>query len=182
MEHHLRSHCSECGQLYPEAKAKLIAQDKQEFEIIRLKVIGELGLKIPSFKEALNEYGGVEYWWTFDYRDAKLTLGRRKRVTAIKAVATKTFSIAKLRELAERDRVTFLPFVGVIPVEDCVELTEDEKAMLLRYGIKEVDKTVANHALKVEIHAWNDFHVVEYLSTLLLELGQGTSPTFGQSL
>jgi hypothetical protein len=94
-------------------------------------------------KEIPNEYCGAKNqpWYEFTFRGATFKVGPRKRVDAIKVQAPKGIFTPRIEALARADAVTFT--------------AEHRKG---------------SRAEELEVHAWTEEKLVEYLQTLLTQL------------
>lgn len=158
--------CSHCGALDPEARYTLLEQNEKFFKEVRDQVSANLGQLLPQFDRAWNEYGGVEPWYHFHFGDAAVTIGWRKRVVSIKVLTTTPFNIQEIKAIVTGDKVTFEPFCGRVSVEESHH-SEEDKAMLRKFGVVEVDREVHDEATKVVVHAWTQEKTVQYLTVLL---------------
>lgn len=128
---------------------------------------------------AKNQYGGRVPWFSFNIGSTTFTVGRRRRVVAIQASSTEGLHVEEIRDRALQDNVTYIaegPETRVTLAEILAEnpsISDLEKRMLgavfppegkvMRLGGSNDPRPVAH---QVEVHAWNQDQLRDYLTLL----------------
>lgn len=153
----------------------ILARNREFFDDVWAQVGKQLGETLPAAVPVKNEYGGIEPWYSLNYRGATVTLGWRKRVVSLRVETARSISVKLLKALATRDGVTFEATRGKVrkPIEEVFSNT-DLKSLRQCFpdGMIEVDEPgdTGSGATQVTIHAWGKDKTVEYLSAMCRSL------------
>lgn len=179
----------------PEDSQKLVAPEdpilvnsRAFFDDVFAAVETAIEQPLPPRTQIPNGYmsTGIEPWYTFQFGEATIVIGPRKRVISITATLESGFDTDNIRTLATTDNVTYSaegPMVFRTAGETEAELHAEGK----REGVSEkiiamvVENIRENHpdgqttrdrrswhktAMRVNVHAWDRDKTIEYLTTL----------------
>lgn len=132
---------------------------------------------LPLARPIANGYSRSPYappWWTFELEGTQIKIGWRKRVVSIEADFGKPVKTEDIRELAERDKVTFSQRSTPRDLDIATDpsLSDPDRETLLSIYeddvVKDYDRLPndASEAKRVLIHAWNKDTAIEYLTQL----------------
>lgn len=164
----------------------ILRRNREMFDRVFDKVSEGLNRRPIIWEHAENQYGGIQPWFTFQLNDCTFTVGWRKRVISIQVESETGIPTEAIRRLAmDRDNVTYCAYGPEIHmtaewVEENFRKENTATEELIQQVVESWKKMHPNGKMersggyrntrpiahKIEVHAWGEEKLVEYLITL----------------
>ena len=157
----------------------VVTHNRNTFQKVFRDVEHRLGIQIKA-ETTENRYDkGRRSWYTFQVGNTTFTVGWRKRVIAVEAVSQDEMDVRRIRERAVGDKTTYAAYgpQELVTCEEFIASNADvsdaetkalqkcfpPEGMVLRKGGYHSNRDTAH---MVEVHAWKQGDLVEYLTLL----------------